>query len=197
MLLLVTKKRGVGTHEKKKTIPGRRDYARKQCGSQELKLKGGEVAGTHSKWTRRGPSESGGGMVIFEGCNGFAKVDDLLKASAEMLGKGIVGTTYKVMVDDGDAMVVKRVRDMGRKRDIDGRLGDIGGLRHTNIVSLRAYHRSPSELLLVYDFLPNGSLHQHLHGLPLYLNDPASFFIFYAQILSHICTESISIMTTF
>ncbi|KAA8525158.1 hypothetical protein F0562_006978 [Nyssa sinensis] len=104
-------------------------------------------------------------MVRFEGCKGFTKVDDLLKASAEMLGKGSVGTTYKVVMEDDDhVMVVKRVRERRKGKEIDGFLRQIGGLRHPNIVSLRAYHSSKDELLLVYDFLPNGSLHSLLHG---------------------------------
>lgn len=45
----------------------------------------------------------------------------------------------------------------------------LGRLRHKNVVSIRAYHRSQNQelLLLVYDFLPNGSLHHLLHGLSL------------------------------
>ncbi|KDP34094.1 hypothetical protein JCGZ_07665 [Jatropha curcas] len=103
-------------------------------------------------------------MVVFEGCKGFNDVDDLLKSSAELLGKGSVGTTYKVEMTGGDVVVVKRVRERRRRRDVHGWLRLIGGLRHSNIVSLRAYYNSKDELLLVYDFLPNGSLHSLLHG---------------------------------
>lgn len=105
-------------------------------------------------------------MVVFEGCSkGVRKVGDLLKSSAELLGKGNVGTTYKVVMDGGgDVVVVKRVRQRRRWRNVDGWLRLIGGLRHANIVSLIAYYNSKDELLLVYDFLPNGSLHSLLHG---------------------------------
>lgn len=105
-------------------------------------------------------------MVCFEGCKGFNKVDDLLKASAEMLGKGSVGTSYKVAIlDNGEVVVVKRVIEKLKKmKDVDGILRLIGNLRHTNVVSLRAYYNSKEELLLVYDYLPNGSLHNLLHG---------------------------------
>ncbi|KAL7166463.1 hypothetical protein ACSBR2_037186 [Camellia fascicularis] len=106
-------------------------------------------------------------MVCFEGCKGFRKVDELLKASAEMLGKGSVGTTYKVVMGGGDVVVVKRVRrrERRKRKEVDGFLKEIGGLRpHPNVVSLRAYYYSKEELLLVYDFLPNASLHSLLHG---------------------------------
>ncbi|KAK6927276.1 Protein kinase domain [Dillenia turbinata] len=103
-------------------------------------------------------------MVFFDGCIGFTKVDDLLTASAEMLGKGSVGTTYKVVMEGGDAVVVKRVRQRRKRNGYDWFLREIGGLRHCNVVSLRAYYSSPDELLLVFDFLPNQSLWSLLHG---------------------------------
>lgn len=162
--------------EAQKTMP-QCDYARKHhCGSIELK---GNKGGAHGNLSRGGGPNfnEGEGMVVFEGeCNGYGKVDDLLKASAEMLGKGRMGATYKVVMDDGDrVLVVKRVREIGRRRkEVDGWLSYIGSLRHNNIVNLRAYHRSPNELLLVYDYLPNGSLHYLLHGLPFYPN-PGNF----------------------
>lgn len=110
--------------------------------------------------------DESGEMVCFEGCKGFSKVDELLKASAEMLGKGSVGTTYRVELDRGDVVVVKRVREKGwRIKDVDGFLREIGRLRHVNVVSLRAYYSSKEELLLVYDYLQNGSLHNLLHGM--------------------------------
>ncbi|KAK8602463.1 hypothetical protein V6N13_057908 [Hibiscus sabdariffa] len=120
-------------------------------------------SGTNSKSSRPNSIEAEE-LVVLEGCKGFRKVGDLLKSSAELLGKGSVGTTYKVVTDGGDVVVVKRVRQRRRRRDVDGWLRIIGGLRHANIVSLIAYYNSKEELLLVYDFLPNGSLHSLLHG---------------------------------
>ncbi|KAF2287026.1 hypothetical protein GH714_037060 [Hevea brasiliensis] len=90
-------------------------------------------------------------MVVFEGCKGFSGVDDLLKSSAELLGKSSVGTTYKVETDGGDVVVVKRVRERRRKREVSGWLRMVGGVRHSNIVSLRAYYNSKDEMLLVED----------------------------------------------
>ncbi|XVE53896.1 hypothetical protein DITRI_Ditri03aG0038800 [Diplodiscus trichospermus] len=142
-------------------------YRYKCCSSGTNK----EVLGTKSgsKLQRRSGSREreveAEEMVVFEGCKGFRKVGDLLKSSAELLGKGSVGTTYKVVMEGGGVVVVKRVRQRRRRRrDVDGWLGIIGGLRHVNIVSLIAYYNSKDELLLVYDFLPNGSLHSLLHG---------------------------------
>ena len=56
----------------------------------------------------------------------------------------------------------RRLWEEERRRKVVGWLRLIGGLRHSNIMSLRAYHHSNHKLLLVYDFLPNGSLHSLL-----------------------------------
>ncbi|MCL7032496.1 hypothetical protein MKW94_011437 [Papaver nudicaule] len=106
--------------------------------------------------------EEEGKMVLFNGCLDLS-VDDLLKSSAELLGKGSFGTTYKVMMNNGVLVVVKRIRER-KKKEIDGFLEEIGGLRHKNLSSLRGYYSSREELLLVYDYFSNGSLYSLLHG---------------------------------
>lgn len=40
----------------------------------------------------------------------------------------------------------------------------IGKVRHANIITLRAYYWSYDEKLLVYDYIPNGSLSSAIHG---------------------------------
>ncbi|KAL5559439.1 hypothetical protein UlMin_035650 [Ulmus minor] len=120
--------------------------------------------GSHPNGPRGGAREDGGAMVVFEGCKGIGEVEDLLKASAEMLGKGSVGSTYKVVMDGGDAVVVKRVRDRRFGNEVEWWLRGVGVIRHPNVVSLRAYNLSHDELLLVYDYFPIGSLYNLLHG---------------------------------
>ncbi|KAK1298861.1 putative leucine-rich repeat receptor-like protein kinase [Acorus calamus] len=111
-----------------------------------------------------------GRMFFFEGERRF-EVEELLRASAEMLGKGGFGTAYKAVLDDGTAVAVKRLRDVssgggsgGGKRDFEALMDFIGGLRHPNLVTLKAYYFARDEKLLVYDYMPNGSLFSHLHG---------------------------------
>ncbi|KAM7258696.1 hypothetical protein ACFE04_014437 [Oxalis oulophora] len=131
--------------------------------------KGGAQKGMHIASVAEAESEEGGMLVVFEGWNlGFYKVSELLKCSAELLGKGSVGTTYKVKLETGGgSLVVKRIRDgksRRQRKELDGWLEVIGGIRDDNVASLRAYYNSADELLLVYDYLPNGSLYTLLHG---------------------------------
>ncbi|GAV63815.1 Pkinase domain-containing protein/LRR_1 domain-containing protein/LRRNT_2 domain-containing protein [Cephalotus follicularis] len=104
-------------------------------------------------------------LVFFERMNKF-ELEDLLRASAEMLGKGSLGTVYKAVLDDASTVVaVKRLKDAnpcGRK-EFEQYMDIIGKLKHPNVVRLRAYYYAKEEKLLVYDYLPNGSLHSLLH----------------------------------
>ncbi|GER26221.1 leucine-rich repeat protein kinase family protein [Striga asiatica] len=104
--------------------------------------------------------------LIFLGKMGWNfDLDDLLKASAEVLGKGTFGTAYKAVMENGLAVVVKRLRDvnMGEK-EFKEKMEEIGRIDHENLVPLRAYHYTWDEKLLVYDYLPMGSLSALLHG---------------------------------
>ncbi|KAL9233703.1 hypothetical protein vseg_008663 [Gypsophila vaccaria] len=115
-------------------------------------------------------SKSGGSgidktLVFFGSGPRRFDLDDLLKASAEVLGKGNYGTTYKAALENGVAVAVKRLRDVtATETEFKGKMEEIGKLEHENLVALRAYHCSPNEKLLVFDYLPMGSLSALLHG---------------------------------
>ncbi|KAI9083796.1 hypothetical protein K1719_034264 [Acacia pycnantha] len=51
-------------------------------------------------------------------------------------------------------------------REFIAEIVSIGRLRHRNLVSLLGYCRRNCELLLVYDFMPNGSLDKYLFNQP-------------------------------
>lgn len=92
-------------------------------------------------------------------------LDDLLRASAEVLGKGTYGTTYKAALDSGMAVAVKRLKEVVvSEEEFRAKMEEIGRLDHENLNALRAYHASGNERLLVFDYLPVGSLSALLHG---------------------------------
>ncbi|MBA0830348.1 hypothetical protein Goarm_014887 [Gossypium armourianum] len=51
-------------------------------------------------------------------------------------------------------------------REFVAEIVSIGRLRHRNLVQLLGYCRRKGELLLVYDYMPNGSLDKYLHDQP-------------------------------
>ena len=105
--------------------------------------------------------QKSGGLVCFKGSEEL-RLESLLKASAEVLGKGVSGSTYKAVLEDGIVVAVKRLSALqfpaGRRKAFDRHMRLVGRLRHRHVVSLRGYCNSNGERLLVYDFLPNGSL---------------------------------------
>lgn len=105
-------------------------------------------------------------LVFFDGLSHNFDLEDLLRASAEVLGKGSYGTTYKAILEDGTIVVVKRLKEVVvGKREFEQQMEVVGRVgQHSNVLPLRAYYFSKDEKLLVYDCLPFGSLSTVLHG---------------------------------
>ncbi|CAI9780986.1 unnamed protein product [Fraxinus pennsylvanica] len=95
-------------------------------------------------------------------------LDEVLKASTFVLGKSGIGIVYKVVLEDGLTLAVRRLGEGGSQRfkEFQTKVKAIGKLRHPNIVTLRAYYWSVDEKLLIYDFIPNGNLSIAIHGKP-------------------------------
>ncbi|KAJ9147319.1 hypothetical protein P3X46_029493 [Hevea brasiliensis] len=93
-------------------------------------------------------------------------LEQLLKASAFLLGKSRIGIVYKVVLEKGTTVAVRRLEDGGsqRYRDFQAEVESIGKIRHPNIVSLLAYCWCINEKLLIYDYMPNGELATAIHG---------------------------------
>nr|GMC98559.1 probable inactive receptor kinase At4g23740 [Ipomoea batatas] len=106
-----------------------------------------------------------GNLVFFEGCNLAFDLEDLLRASAEVLGKGTFGTTYKAALEDATTVVVKRLKEVcvGRK-EFELQMEVAGSIRHENVAPLRAYYYSKDEKLMVYDYYNHGSVSAMLHA---------------------------------
>ncbi|XP_028766918.1 inactive leucine-rich repeat receptor-like serine/threonine-protein kinase At1g60630 [Neltuma alba] len=154
---------------------------REEKGSGRMK-KGEEGRGTEAETGTGGESGRGGnnggkeggfswedeglGKLVFCGAGDSYRLEDLLKASAETLGRGSMGSTYKAVMESGFIVTVKRLKDARHPglQDFTARMELLGRLRHPNLVPLRAYFQAKEERLLVYDYFPNGSLFSLVHG---------------------------------
>ena len=92
---------------------------------------------------------------------------DLMKASAEVLGNGVLGSSYKTQMANGVVVVVKRMREMNTlsKSQFNAEIRKLGRLHHPHILTPLAFHYQPEEKLLIYDFVARGSLLYLLHGM--------------------------------
>lgn len=92
--------------------------------------------------------------------NGFKEFNEL--------GRGSYGFVYKAVLPDGRQLAVKRANAATiihtNSRDFEAELEILCNLRHSNIVNLLGYCAEMGERLLVYEFMPHGTLHDHLHG---------------------------------
>ncbi|KAL5205562.1 hypothetical protein ABZP36_033771 [Zizania latifolia] len=86
----------------------------------------------------------------------------------ELLGSGGFGKVYRGVLPGTPRteVAVKRVSHESRQglREFVAEIASIGRLRHRNLVQLQGWCRRRGDLLLVYDYMPNGSLDKHLFG---------------------------------
>lgn len=96
----------------------------------------------------------------------FIELQDLLKATAEVLGTANLGVCYRATLTSGHSVVVKRFKEMNRvgREDFEEHMRRLGRLSHPNLLPLVAYYYRKEEKLLIHDFVPNRSLANLLHG---------------------------------
>ncbi|XP_019451014.1 PREDICTED: LEAF RUST 10 DISEASE-RESISTANCE LOCUS RECEPTOR-LIKE PROTEIN KINASE-like 1.4 isoform X3 [Lupinus angustifolius] len=99
-------------------------------------------------------------------------IDELEEATdnfnpSRELGDGGFGTVYKGELKDGRVVAVKRHYESNfkRVRQFMNEVEILARLRHKNLVTLfGCTSRHSRELLLVYEFISNGTVDDHLHG---------------------------------
>ncbi|KAI9127535.1 hypothetical protein K1719_000528 [Acacia pycnantha] len=83
------------------------------------------------------------------------------------LGDGGFGTVYYGILKDGRAVAVKRLYESNLKRveQFRNEVEILARLKHKNLVELYGCtSRHSRELLLVYEYIPNGTVSDHLQG---------------------------------
>ncbi|KAG6596330.1 Lectin-domain containing receptor kinase VI.3, partial [Cucurbita argyrosperma subsp. sororia] len=86
--------------------------------------------------------------------------------SSELIGIGGFGSVYKGQLrSTGIEIAVKRVRGNSRQgmKEFAAEIESLGRLRHKNLVNLQGWCKKKNDLLIVYDYIPNGSLYSLLY----------------------------------
>eukprot|EP00258_Populus_trichocarpa_P031558 XP_024447577.1 probable LRR receptor-like serine/threonine-protein kinase At1g06840 isoform X2 [Populus trichocarpa] len=88
--------------------------------------------------------------------------------SSSQVGQGGYGKVYKGILADGRTVAIKRTEEgsLQGEKEFLTEIELLSRLHHRNLVSLLGYCDEQGEQMLVYEFMPNGTLRDHLSGLP-------------------------------
>uniref|UniRef100_A0A2P2IQ68 non-specific serine/threonine protein kinase n=1 Tax=Rhizophora mucronata TaxID=61149 RepID=A0A2P2IQ68_RHIMU len=87
-------------------------------------------------------------------------------SSQNLLGEGGFGSVYYGCLPDGREVAVKQLNTGGGQgeREFKAEVEIISRIHHRHLVSLVGYCITENRRLLIYDYVPNNTLHFHLHG---------------------------------
>ncbi|XP_051118535.1 probable leucine-rich repeat receptor-like protein kinase At1g68400 [Andrographis paniculata] len=127
-----------------------------------VELKAGDASKTDFS-AESGPASVSLTVLVSPEENGL-RFEDLLKAPAELLGRGNHGSVYKV-VCNGVVLAVKRIKDWPiSSGDFRQRMRRLSQVKHRDVLPAIAFYSSREEKLLVYEYQDNGSLFRHIHS---------------------------------
>ncbi|CAH8362299.1 unnamed protein product [Eruca vesicaria subsp. sativa] len=97
----------------------------------------------------------------------YEELEEATENFSRELGDGGFGTVYYGVLKDGRLVAVKRLyeRSLKRVEQFKNEIDILKSLKHKNLVILYGCtSRHSTELLLVYEYISNGTLADHLHG---------------------------------
>ncbi|XP_020521708.1 probable LRR receptor-like serine/threonine-protein kinase At1g06840 isoform X1 [Amborella trichopoda] len=116
--------------------------------------------------------------IKIDGVKGFTfgemarATDNFINSS--QVGQGGYGKVYRGCLADGTVVAIKRAEEgsLQGQREFLTEIELLSRLHHRNLVSLVGYCDGAGEQMLVYEFMPNGTLRDHLYGKS---KEPLSF----------------------
>ncbi|KAL5976279.1 hypothetical protein ACLOJK_020609 [Asimina triloba] len=95
----------------------------------------------------------------------YRNLQSLTKNFSEKLGGGGFGSVFRGTLPDLTMVAVKRLEGVSQgEKQFRAEVSTIGTIQHVNLICLRGFCSDDDKKLLVYDYMPNGSLNSHLFG---------------------------------
>ncbi|XP_058073108.1 G-type lectin S-receptor-like serine/threonine-protein kinase At2g19130 [Magnolia sinica] len=102
-----------------------------------------------------------GNLIAFS----YRSLQIATKNFSEKLGGGGFGSVFKGTLPDLTTVAVKKLEGLGQgEKQFRTEVSTIGMIQHINLIHLRGFCSEVAKRLLVYDYMPNGSLDSHLFG---------------------------------
>jgi len=102
---------------------------------------------------------STGSLVAFA----YKDLQTATKNFSEKLGGGGFGSVFKGVLPNSSLIAVKKLESWSQgEKQFRTEVSTIGNIQHVNLVRLLGFCSEGTSRLLVYDFMPNGSLDSHL-----------------------------------
>ncbi|MED6169060.1 hypothetical protein PIB30_017813 [Stylosanthes scabra] len=125
---------------------------------------GGSSGGVGMVYYLRSPCQMSGGPMAYS----YEQIVGVTKgfSSESVIGEGGFGYVYKALMPDGRVGAVKMLKPGSGQgeREFSAEVEIISRVHHRHLVSLIGYCVAQHHRVLVYEFVPNGNLSQHLHG---------------------------------
>ncbi|KAK2632405.1 hypothetical protein EUGRSUZ_L01597 [Eucalyptus grandis] len=97
----------------------------------------------------------------------YDELKTITKEFSEKLGEGGFASVFKGTLGDGTEVAVKRLKSLDQveesflaevQKSFQAEVKTIGGLHHVNLVRLVGFCNEKSHMLLIYEYMPKGSL---------------------------------------
>ncbi|XVF02645.1 hypothetical protein REPUB_Repub04eG0192200 [Reevesia pubescens] len=110
-----------------------------------------------------------GGHLLDEGvayCISLSELEEATNNFTKKIGKGSFGSVYYGKMKDGKEVAVKTMSDSSSQlnKQFVTEVALLSRIHHRNLVPLIGYCEEAHHRILVYEYMPNGTLRDHIHG---------------------------------